>query len=76
MTTLAGTAGQSGTTDATGADARFFTLDSVAVDTNGNVYVADMDQHTIRKITAAGVVTTLAGTAGQLFDRQGPWGLI
>jgi sugar lactone lactonase YvrE len=65
VTTLAGTAGQSGSIDATGAAARFANPIGVAVDANGNVYVADSASHTIRKITSAGVVTTLAGTAGQ-----------
>jgi streptogramin lyase len=65
VTTLAGTAGQTGSTDATGAAARFNEPTGVAVDANANVYVADMRNHTIRKITAAGVVTTLAGTVGQ-----------
>jgi sugar lactone lactonase YvrE len=64
VSTLAGTASLMGSTDATGAAARFYYLEGVATDIAGNVYVADSGNHTIRKITPAGVVTTLAGTAG------------
>lgn len=63
VTTLAGTAGSSGSTDATGAVARFSYPAGVAVDGGGNVYVADLANNTIRKVTAGGVVTTLAGLA-------------
>ncbi|MBL6636392.1 MAG: hypothetical protein ISP35_09375, partial [Ilumatobacteraceae bacterium] len=64
VTTLAGTAGSSGSVDGTGAAARFKNPRGVAVDGVGNVYVADTDNHVIRKVTPGGVVTTLAGTAG------------
>jgi sugar lactone lactonase YvrE len=64
VTTLAGTAGSRGSTDATGSAARFNNPYGVAVDSAGNVFVADYNNHTIRKVTSAGVVTTLAGTAG------------
>jgi hypothetical protein len=64
VTTLAGTANSSGSTDATGSAARFFFPYGVSADTIGNVFVADYNNHTIRKVTSAGVVTTLAGTAG------------
>jgi hypothetical protein len=61
VTTLAGWAGSSGTNDGTGTAARFYYPSSVAVDGATNVYVADNYNYTIRKITPAGVVTTLAG---------------
>ncbi len=74
VTTLAGTAGSYGSTDGIGADARFVSPHGVAVDGDGNVYVADGGDHTIRKITPAGVVTTLAGAAVSygLADGTGP----
>jgi hypothetical protein len=64
VTTLAGAAGKIGSADGTGANARFHGPDGVAVDELGNVYVADSGNHTIRKITPAGVVTTVVGQAG------------
>ena len=64
VTTLAGFPGASGSTNGTGSAARFNTPQGVAVDSAGNVYVAENNNHTIRKITSGGVVTTLAGTAG------------
>ena len=64
VSTLAGLAGVSGSADGTNGSARFYNPSGVAVDGNGNVYVADTGNHVIRMITSAGAVTTLAGLAG------------
>jgi hypothetical protein len=64
VTTLAGYPGSSGAADGTGNAARFYSLNFVAVDSSGNVYVADTSNQAIRKITPNGVVTTLAGQSG------------
>jgi hypothetical protein len=71
VTTLAGSAGQSGSTDVTGSAARFSEPIGMGVDSAGNVYVADSGNNTIRKVTTNGVVTTLAGSAGQAGSMDG-----
>lgn len=64
VTTLAGQAGTSGATDASGAAARFKLLSGVAVDSSDNIFIADTGNHLIRKVTSGGAVTTFAGKAG------------
>ncbi|MCE7996898.1 MAG: hypothetical protein HEP71_33360, partial [Roseivirga sp.] len=61
VTTLAGS-GYRGSSDGVGTAASFNSPAGMAVDTDGNVYVADRDNHLIRKVTPSGVVSTLAGS--------------
>jgi hypothetical protein len=64
VTTLAGTVGSSGSTDATGTSASFYYPFGLATD-GTNLYVADTGNNVIRQIViSSGAVTTLAGTAG------------
>jgi sugar lactone lactonase YvrE len=71
VSTLAGLAGQSGGTDGTGAAARFNGPAGIAVDLTGTVYVADTGNHTIRRITPSGEVSTPAGLAGAAGSADG-----
>jgi len=48
----------------TGKETSFHSPHGIAIDTAGNLYVADYWHHCIRKVTSAGVVSTLAGNCG------------
>lgn len=69
--TLAGMPGQSGVVDGLGSAARLYYPRGIAVDDSGNVYVSDYWNHTIRKVTAAGMVSTFAGSTGQIGSADG-----
>ena len=75
FTTIAGMAGNAGPADGTNSAAQFYWPTGIAEDTQGNLYVVDRYENTIRKLTPAGtnwVVTTIAGTArGQSPDVDG-----
>ena len=82
-TTLTGRASM-GSEDGPVADARFNSPAGLAQDLAGNLYVADYRNHTVRKISPAGIVSTIAGKAGEPGNADGigaearftlPWGL-
>ncbi len=56
--------GGSGSKDGHGQTAGFGGLGSLVIDEVGNLYVTDTNNHTIRKITPTGDVTTIAGVPG------------
>jgi sugar lactone lactonase YvrE len=71
VTTLAGTGG-SGSTNGVASTATFNNPQGVAVDGSNNIYVADTGNNLIRKVTAAGLVITLAGSgSGSVLDGPG-----
>jgi len=82
--TIAGTAGTAGSTDGPGATARFFNPAGITTD-GTNLYVADFNNNTIRKIDTNGNVTTIAGNAaappgsadgtGSAANFYGPYGI-
>jgi hypothetical protein len=59
--------GTSGFSNATGTDARFNAPRGIVRDGTGNAYIADQSNHSIRKVTPLGVVTTFAGTGSSGF---------
>ncbi len=70
VSTIAGTARAVGSADGTGAAASFINPKGIATD-GTDLYVADSNNDTIRKVTLAGVVTTIAGAAGQIGQTDG-----
>src|SRR3989442_11714310 len=68
--TLAGGA-TPGATNGFGSNARFNHPNGIAADSAGNIYLADTENSTVRKITADGYVSTLAGLAGNYGSADG-----
>jgi hypothetical protein len=70
--TFAGTAGVAGFADGKGSAARFNAPRGIATAPDGSLLVADSGNHTIRRIAADGMVTTIAGVAGVAGSDDGP----
>ncbi|NTV74121.1 MAG: hypothetical protein HGA66_07925 [Holophaga sp.] len=75
VTTLAGVPGLRGHRDsAEPGEALFDGPQGLALDPEGNLFVADRGNHVIRKVTAQGAVTTVAGIPGAAGSQDGPQG--
>jgi len=72
ITTVAGngTAGYSGD-GGSATSAQLFTPNGVAVDAAGNLYIADSNNNSIRKVTAKGIITTIAGGSAAGYSGDG-----
>jgi sugar lactone lactonase YvrE len=83
VTTFAGLAGHSGSTNGSLSEARFTLPSGLTVDMSGSMYVTDTGNHTLRRITADGWVSTFSGKAGVSGSDDGftsarfsfPWGI-
>jgi hypothetical protein len=71
VSTIAGHAGNTGSTDGTGTNAMFDEPQGVAVDSAGYIYVADTYNNEVREITSAGAVKTIAGSTGNSGNANG-----
>ena len=72
VTTLAATPAVRGRVDGAGSNARIASYSSLGADADGNLYVAESSSHVVRKVTAAGVVSTVAGQVSVAGRTDGP----
>ncbi|MCC6724411.1 MAG: gliding motility-associated C-terminal domain-containing protein [Saprospiraceae bacterium] len=85
VSTVAGVVETPGSDDGAALSSRFFIPHGIAADSLGNIYIADRNNHTIRKLDSnTGIVVTLAGKAGESGSTDGigsaarfkePWGV-
>ncbi len=72
VTTLAGKAGEWGTTDGSGVNARFSSPMGLCIGADGDLYIADSMNHTIRRMTPQAAVSTFAGNPLEAGCKSGP----
>lgn len=65
VSTFAGTQGQAGSDDGPRLQAKFHWPEAIVIDSKGNLFITDSYNFTIRKIDKNGMVSTVAGVAGQ-----------
>ena len=73
VSTLAGS-GQAGFGDGQGTDAHFYDPMGIAVDSQGDIFVADFQNHRIRRVSPQGEVTTIAGSGAAVSFADAPTG--
>lgn len=73
VSVFAGAVGVTGAANGSATVARFNSPIRLAIDAADNIYVADRDNARIRKITSAGVVSTIAGTTAGSGSTQFNW---
>ncbi|MCW1925180.1 hypothetical protein OKA05_21650 [Luteolibacter arcticus] len=72
VVTIAGSPGAWGKTDGSGSAARFCSPQGLCVGADGSIYIADTLNHSIRRMTSAGVVTTFSGNSSESGTAMGP----
>lgn len=71
VSVYAGKPGERGRADGPLSEARFCTPGGMAIDSAGNMYVADRDNGIVRKISPNGMVSTIGGTPGAVGKKEG-----
>jgi sugar lactone lactonase YvrE len=72
VTTFAGAVDQRGSADGVAVTARFNYPTGLAIDNAGNLFIADNQNFTIRKVSPTGAVSTVAGVTGRSGNQDGP----
>jgi sugar lactone lactonase YvrE len=72
VTTIAGKAGEWGAADGIGSNARFSSPMGLCIGADGNLYIADSMNHTIRCMTPQSAVSTYAGNPLEAGTQTGP----